>query len=85
MANNGAISNGPPPMASSYRVKFLRNDFLNLVKITKPEFIFHVQRMYFFALQGFVVYSLECRTEDFNNSEIPILEAIEFSNRPWSE
>ena len=85
MINNSSTFNDDTPFTGSYRVKFHKTEFLNLIKVSKPNFIFHVNRMYFFAFQGFVMYSLECLPTDFSNSEIPILEAIEFSNREWSE
>jgi hypothetical protein len=67
---------------SSYRVKFSREEFLRLVELAKPEIIYHVRRMHFFAYDGFVMYSLECSNSDFTQK---ILEAIEFSNYAWSE
>ena len=85
MAYGSTASSNPPSYASSYRVKFKREEFINLVKFSKPELIFHVKRMYFFAFQGFVVYSLECDESDFIDQHITILESIEFSNRPWNE
>ncbi len=78
-------ANNPPPQVSSYRVKFLKEDFLRLIKIAQPEFIFNVKNMYFFSFQGFVVYSLDCEQEDFNEIHIPILPAIEFSNSTWAK
>ena len=67
---------------SSYRVKFRRQEFLELVELAKPEIIYHVRRMHFFAYDGFVMYSLDCNNSDFTQK---ILEAIEFSNYAWSE
>jgi len=67
---------------SSYRVKFSREEFLELVELAKPEIIYHVRRMHFFAYDGFVMYTLECSNSDFTQK---ILEAIEFSNYAWSE
>ena len=66
----------------SYRVKFKREQFLELVEIAKPKIIYHRGRMHFFAHDGFVMYSLECDNNDFTHK---ILEAIEFSNQVWSE
>lgn len=68
--------------ASSYRVKFRRAEFLELVDIAKPRIIYHRGRMYFFAFDGFVMYTFECRDEDFSQK---VLKAIEFSNYQWSE
>ena len=68
--------------ASSYRVKFRRAEFLELVNIAKPSIIYHRGRMHFFAYDGFVMYTFECRDEDFGQK---VLKAIEFSNYQWSE
>jgi hypothetical protein len=68
--------------ASSYRVKFLRREFLKLVEIAKPSIIYHRKRMYFFAFDGFVMYTFDCDDSDFTQ---PIIEALEFSNYQWSE
>ena len=83
--STNTMNNGPPPIGSTYRVKFLRSKFLQLIKIAQPEFIFHVKQMHFFSFQGFVVYSLECNSNDFDDYSIPVLEAEEFSNSTWSE
>ena len=68
--------------ASSYRVKLRRSEFLRLVEIANPRIIYHRRRMYFFAFDGFVMYTFECDATDFNQ---PIIEALEFSNYTWSE
>jgi hypothetical protein len=68
--------------SSSYRVKFHRREFLELVNIAKPKIIYHVRRMHFFAYDGFVMYTFECEDRDFKQTVIP---AIEFSNMQWSE
>ena len=67
---------------SSYRVKFKREQFLELVEIAKPKVIYHRGRMHFFAYDGFVIYTFECDNRDFSQK---VLEAIEFSNQAWSE
>ena len=69
-------------VASAYRVKFRRRAFLELVELADPQVIYHVRRMHFFAYDGFVVYTFECENRDFGQR---VLEAIEFSNQPWSE
>jgi hypothetical protein len=69
-------------VSSSYRVKFRRREFLELVAIAKPTTIYHVRRMYFFAYDGFVMYTFECQNTDFKQR---VVDAIEFSNQPWSE
>jgi hypothetical protein len=68
--------------SSSYRVKFRRREFLDLVGIAKPRIIYHRKRMHFFAYDGFVMYTFECENGDFSQT---LLEAIEFSNYQWSE
>ena len=68
--------------ASSYRVKFRREEFLRLVDIANPRIIYHRRRMHFFAFDGFVMYTFDCDDIDFSQ---PILEAVEFSNYTWSE
>ena len=67
---------------SSYRVKLRRREFLELVEIAKPEIIYHRKRMFFFAYDGFVMYTFECERSDFGQR---VIDAIEFSNYQWSE
>jgi hypothetical protein len=67
---------------SSYRVKFRRREFLELVAIAKPTIIYHRKRMHFFAYDGFVMYTFECEDHDFSQQ---VISAIEFSNMAWSE
>ena len=78
-----STASNPPPNVSSYRVKFEKIEFLRLLKIANPDYLFNVKNMYFFAFQGFVVYSLDCKEEDFVDQHIPILQAKEFSNGSW--
>jgi len=68
---------------SSYRIKFKRKEFLELVEIAKPRIIYHRKRMHFFAFDGFVMYTFECTNKDFLDKKV--LHAIEFSNYQWSE
>jgi hypothetical protein len=67
---------------SSYRVKFRRKEFLELVEIAKPALIYQTGRMHFFAYDGFVMYTFECEDDDFKQK---VLHSIEFSNQAWSE
>ncbi|MFW9910956.1 MAG: hypothetical protein ACFFEU_00685 [Candidatus Thorarchaeota archaeon] len=67
---------------SSYRVKFKRKEFLELVQIAQPRIIYHVRRMHFFAYDGFVMYTFECDSNEFSQK---VIHAIEFSNMGWSE
>jgi hypothetical protein len=62
--------------ASSYRVKFRRKEFLELVEMAQPRIIYHRGRMYFFAYDGFVMYTFECKDSDFKK----VIDAVEFSN-----
>jgi len=67
--------------ASSYRLKFSREEFLKLVDIAKPRVIYRRGKNHIFAFDGFVMYSQECRDEDFGAT---IIDSIEFSNYTWS-
>jgi hypothetical protein len=67
---------------SSYRVKFRRKEFLELVEIANPKIMYHRRRMHFFSYDGFVMYTFECDNSDFKQT---VIEAIEFSNEAWSE
>ena len=67
---------------SSYRVKFRRQEFLELVRIAKPRIIYHRKRMHFFAFDGLVMYSFECIDSDFSQT---VIEALECSNYQWAE
>jgi len=68
--------------ASSYRVKFRREQFLELVEISRPSIIYRRGSNHFFAFDGFVVYSQQCKDDDFPDQKV--IEAIEFSNEMWS-
>lgn len=81
MAAAGAVA-AASITASSYRVKFRREEFLELVEIAKPSIIYQSGRMHFFAYDGFVMYTFQCKDEDFSQK---VMKAIEFSNYQWSE
>ena len=81
-AGAGAGAHAAAMHTSSYRVKFRRQEFLDLVEMAQPEIIYHSGRIHFFAYDGFVMYSLDCKNEDFR---VKIFEAIEFSNTQWRE
>jgi len=68
--------------ASSYRVKFRKQEFMELVEIAKPGIIYQRSRMHFFAFDGFVMYTFQCNDGDFSQK---VIKAIEFSNYQWSE
>ena len=81
MATAGATA-ATTMQASSYRVKFRREEFLRLVEIANPRIIYHRRRMHFFAFDGFVMYTFDCDDIEFSQ---PIIEAVEFSNYMSSE
>ncbi|MHA1996214.1 MAG: hypothetical protein ACW97Z_16905 [Candidatus Hodarchaeales archaeon] len=68
---------------SSYRVKFRRKEFLDLVDTAQPRTVYRVKRIFFFSYDGFVMYTFECNEEDFINQTV--IHAIEFSNQQWAE
>lgn len=80
MAETAAIAETSE--ASSYRVKFDRNTFKELVRIAKPKIIYRRKNMYFFAYDGFVMYCDQSESIDFSQH---ILDALEFSNIQWSK
>jgi hypothetical protein len=77
-----AATTGSEINSSSYRVKFDKQNFLELVRIARPRIIYHRKNMHFFAYDGFVMYTDQCDNSDF--SQI-ILDAIEFSNYQWAK
>ncbi len=68
--------------ASSYRVKFDKANFLELVRIARPKIIYRRKNTHFFAYDGFVMYCDQCEDSDFSAQ---IIEAIEFSNYQWAK
>ncbi len=68
--------------ASSYRVKFDRENFKELVRIAKPKIIYRRKNMYFFAYDGFVMYCDQADSSDFSQR---IIDTIEFSNYQWAK
>jgi hypothetical protein len=68
--------------ASSYRVKFDREHFIELVRTARPRLIYRRKNMYFFAYDGFVMYCDQCQASDFSER---ILDTIEFSNVQWEK
>ncbi len=68
--------------ASCYRVKFERNEFLELIDIARPRIIYRRKNMYFFSYDGFVMYCDQCDAKDFS---VRIIDAIEFSNYQWQK
>lgn len=82
MAETAAIAAAETQEASSYRVKFDRTNFLELVRIARPKMIYRRKNMYFFAYDGFVMYCDQCQERDFTER---ILDAIEFTNVQWQK
>ena len=82
MAVSGAIVAAELSHASSYRVKFKKDQFLELVDFSHPRAIYRRGNNHFFAFDGFVMYSQECKDEDFEDQKI--FETTEFSNSVWS-
>lgn len=80
MAETAAIAASSE--ASSYRVKFDREHFIELVGIAKPRLIYRRKNMYFFAYDSFVMYCDQCQASDFTEK---VLDAIEFSNVQWKK
>ena len=66
--------------AGCYRLKFEREQFIELANIAKPRIIYRRKNVYFFAFDGFVMYCDKCDEKDFTAR---ILDAIEFSNYQW--
>ena len=79
-AGGAAAAAAAAAHTSSYRVKFKRREFLELVEIAKPRIIYRRGKNHFFAFDGFVMYSQECEDGDFRQK---ILESMEFSNTSW--
>ena len=83
MAFNADAGSYSPPQAGTYRLKFTRENFLKFLEVANPKVIYHVGRMHFFAYDGFTMYSLECKDDDFYHYKV--VEVMEFSNTAWSE
>jgi hypothetical protein len=58
-----------------YRAR--EREFLELVDIAKPKIIYRRKKNHFFAYDGFMMYSQECKDSDFGAK---ILNSMEFSN-----
>jgi hypothetical protein len=82
MSNAAIIATTTVGTSSSYRVKFNKEEFLELTRIARPRIIYHRKNMHFFAFDGFVMYTDQCQNTDFSEQ---ILEAIEFSNYDWAK
>ncbi|MHA2092166.1 MAG: hypothetical protein ACW98K_15035 [Candidatus Kariarchaeaceae archaeon] len=78
-----STSSTSSPRSGGYRLKFQREDFIKLLGIAKPDRLYRVKNFFYFNFDGFVMYCDEC--SDMDVSAYPILDAIEFSNYPWSK
>lgn len=81
-AVTGAIVAAELGQASSYRVKFKRDQFLELIDFARPRVIYHRGKNHFFAFDGFVMYCQGCSDADFLKQRL--FETIELSNEVWS-
>jgi hypothetical protein len=82
MAEMAAIVAVAVQNTSSYRVKFQRNEFLELAEIAKPNRIYNRGKIHFFAFDDLEMYTFECKDSDFKQK---VMHAIEFSNQAWSK
>jgi uncharacterized membrane protein YcgQ (UPF0703/DUF1980 family) len=82
MAYPTEVAAAEASQTSSYRVKFDRERFLELVDIAKPRIIYHRGKNHFFGFDGFVMYSQTCKDEDFASSRV--IDSLEFSNYAWA-
>jgi hypothetical protein len=54
-----------------------------MVEVARPQRIYNVKKFYFFAFDGFIMYSEECKRNDFTAHNI--IDAIEFANVAWQK
>ena len=83
MSTYGSTSSSSPPYASGYRIKFDRQHFIEMVEIANPKRIYKVSNFYYFAYDGFVMYTDKCSDDEFAHRTV--INAIEFSNSSWSK
>lgn len=82
MAYGAAYAAEEAKRSSSYRVKFRKDQFLEMLRIAQPQRIYRVKNVHFFAFDGFVMYCQECTDAELG---IRVIEAIEFSNDAWKK
>ena len=82
MSDGSVAASAAMDNASSYRVKFAKNEFMQVVDIARPRIIYRRKNVYFFAFDGFVMYCDQCAESDFSQR---IIDAIEFSNYQWAK
>ena len=78
-----STTSSQPPHTGGYRLKFDRDEFVQVVGIAKPKRIYRVKNIYYFAFDGFVMYTDKCSSQDI--AAIQIIDATEFSNGAWSK
>lgn len=83
MIHSTSNTTSSEPYASGYRIKFDRQRFIEMVEIANPKRIYKVKNFYYFAFDGFVMYSDKCGDTEFAHRVV--IKAIEFSNYPWSK
>jgi len=64
--------------STSYRVKFLGKEFLELGEIAKPNIIYHRRGMHFLAYDGFVMYTFEAEKSDSFQFESEIQDLMKY-------
>ncbi|MCY3412320.1 MAG: hypothetical protein INQ03_11855 [Candidatus Heimdallarchaeota archaeon] len=69
--------------SGGYRLKFHREEFLQLLEIAQPTLIYNVRNFYYFSYDGFVMYCENISSDDL--FKYRIIKAIEFSNYPWTK
>lgn len=67
---------------SSYRVKFSREDFIELYRTARPRIVYNRKKNHFFGFDGFLMYSQECSDGDFPGARI--IKVEELSNYAWA-
>lgn len=83
MSQGTAGSSSSPPDASGYRIKFDRERFIEMVEIANPARIYKIKNFYYFAFDGFVMYTDKCGDNEFVLRKV--IHAIEFSNSAWKK
>ncbi|MDI9644759.1 MAG: hypothetical protein QFX35_06020 [Candidatus Verstraetearchaeota archaeon] len=82
LAYGAAIAAEEARYPSSYRVKFRRDQFLELIRIAQPKRVYRVKNVHFFAFDGFVMYCQDCTDAELG---VRVVEAVEFSNDAWKK
>ncbi len=83
MSTSSTTSSSPPPPSSGYRLKFRKEEFIELLQIAKPIRVYKVRKFYYFSFDGFIMYCEECSNDDL--MAYKVVNAIEFSNASWTK